>query len=276
MRTWTESDMTTLQPIEAVEQLYPVRIERTALREDSGGPGRWRGGLGLTREVLIQTAGAQLSVLAEKAVLPPFGVCGGGSGATNRFWVRRDGRRVQTSPLPGKVSGFPLEPGDVLFMESSGGGGFGDALERDPSSVVADVLEGYVTPAAAEAVYGVVLREGVPDAAATTARRAELRAARVRVRVVAGAGLDSEHGREIRLAADLASRLGVGPGAVVEIVNPRGAPLRAWVASVTGASSHAGAVPVAELAPIALRMLDAADGAEVEVRAVHSGVLVRA
>src|SRR5262250_2644012 len=90
VRTWTESDMTTLQPIEAVEQLYPVRIERTALRENSGGPGRWRGGLGLTREVRILTSGTQLSVLAEKAVLPPFGVCGGGAGATNRFWVRRN------------------------------------------------------------------------------------------------------------------------------------------------------------------------------------------
>src|SRR5439155_58113 len=89
--------------------------------------GRQHGFLGLTREVLIQTSGAQLSVLAEKAVLPPFGVCGGGAGATNRFWVRRDGRRVPSSPLPGKVSGFPLEPGDVLLMESSGGGGFGDA-----------------------------------------------------------------------------------------------------------------------------------------------------
>src|SRR5207302_97979 len=82
---------------------------------------------------LIQTSGAQLSVLAEKSVLPPFGVCGGGPGATNRFWVRRDGRRVEASPLPGKVSAFPLEPGDVLLMESSGGGGFGDPLERDPA-----------------------------------------------------------------------------------------------------------------------------------------------
>ena len=81
VRAWTESDMTTLQPIEAVEQLYPSCVERTALREDSGGPGQWRGGLGLTREVRIQAAGARLSVLAEKAVLPPFGVCGGGAGA---------------------------------------------------------------------------------------------------------------------------------------------------------------------------------------------------
>jgi N-methylhydantoinase B len=273
VRTWTESDMTTLQPIEAVEQLYPVRIERTALREDSGGPGRWRGGLGLTREVLIQTFGAQLSVLAEKSVLPPFGVCGGGAGATNRFWVRRDGRRIPPSPLPGKVSGFALEPGDVLVMDSSGGGGFGDPLERDPSSVVADVLEGYVTAVAAETVYGVVLREGAPDLAATAARRAALQAARLRVRVVSGPDLDAGRGRGIRLDAETAARLGVRAGAVVELVNPRGAPLRAWVARLAAAPRSADETPRAELAPTALRMLDVAEGDEVEVRAVHSGAL---
>jgi N-methylhydantoinase B len=272
VRAWTESDMTTLQPVEAVEQLYPVRIERTALREDSGGPGRWRGGLGLTREVRIQASGTQLSVLAEKAVLPPFGVCGGAAGATNRFWVRRNGERVQPSPLPGKVSGFPLELGDVLLMESSGGGGFGDPLERDPARIVADVSEGYVTPGAAEAVYGVILRDGVSDDAATAARRLQLRGARLRVRVVAGNGLDVERGRAVRLSTEIIGRLGVTHGAVLEFVNPRGAPLRAWIASVD-ASRRDGA-PVAELAPIALRMLAVDEGAEVEVRAVHPGTLM--
>src|SRR5262245_6489386 len=272
VRTWTESDMTTLQPIEAVEQLYPVRIERTALREDSGGPGRWRGGLGLTREVRIQANGTQLSVLAEKSVLPPFGVCGGGTGATNRFWVRRDGRAVTTSPLRGKVGAFPLEPGDILLMESSGGGGFGDPLERDPARVIADIGEGYVTPPAADAVYGVVLHDGALDTAATAAQRAKLRAGRILVRVVAGAGLDAEAGRQIRLGADAATRLGVGPGAVVELVNRRGAPLRAWVAGLI-APSPAGSSPVAELASAALPMLAIANNAEIEVRAVHSGML---
>jgi N-methylhydantoinase B len=271
VRTWTESDMTTLQPIEAVEQLYPVRIERTALREDSGGPGRWRGGLGLTREVRIQVSGTQLSVLAEKAVLPPFGVSGGAAGATNRFWVRRNGERVQTSPLPGKVSGYPLELGDVLLMESSGGGGFGDPLERDPERVAADAAEGYVTSAAAEAIYGVVLREGAPDAAATAARRASLRATRLRIRVIAGAGLDAQSGREVRLSTEVATRLGVTPGAVVEFVNPRGAPLRAWV--VGPVVSPAGGDAVAEVAPIALRMLAGIDVSAVEIRAIHTGVL---
>src|SRR3990172_2653131 len=243
VRTWTESDMTTLQPIEAVEQLYPVRIERTALREDSGGPGRWRGGLGLTRAVRIQAPAARLSVLAEKAVLPPFGVCGGAAGAPNRFYVRRAGEAVEPSPLPGKVSGFPLEPGDVLMMESSGGGGFGDPLDRDPSLVAADLAEGYVTPGAAVAIYGVVWKDGGLDAAAPAARRAgtgaapgasataprrgAARAARLRVRLAAASGLDTARGRAIRLDAETAERLGVAAGAVVELVNPRGAPPRA-------------------------------------------------
>jgi N-methylhydantoinase B len=268
VRTWTESDMTTLQPIEAIEQLYPVRVEATVLREDSGGPGRWRGGLGLTRAVRILAPSTRLSVLAERAVLPPFGVCGGGAGATNRFWLRRDGQPIQPSPLPGKVSAFPVEHGDVLMMESSGGGGFGDPLERDPARVAADLAEGYVTPAAAEAVYGVVLRKGTIDAEGTAARRAALRAGRRRVRLAAGAGLDAGRGRPARLDAGTAAALRVGPGAVVELVNPAGAPLRAWVVGLLD-----GAGPRAELAPDALRMLGLAAGAEVEVRAVHSGAL---
>jgi len=268
VRAWTESDMTTLQPIEAIEQLYPVRVERTSLREDSGGAGRWRGGLGLTRAVRILAPATRLSVLAEKTVLPPFGVCGGGAGATNRFWILRGVRPVQPSPLPGKISAFPIEPDDVLMMESSGGGGFGDPLDRDPTLVAADVAEGYVTAAAAEAAYGVVLRGGGPDPDATRPLREALRRRRSRVRLTAAPDLDGPRGRAIRLDAATASALGVGAGAVVELVNPRGAPLRAWVTDVmTGEDRRA------EIAPVALGMLGVAAGAEVDVRAVHSGVL---
>jgi len=268
VRTWTESDMTTIQPVEAIEQLYPLRIERTALRADSGGPGRWRGGLGLVREVRILASGAQLSVLAEKAVLPPFGVCGGGAGATNRFWVRRDGSHMHPSALPGKVSGFPVLPGDVVVMETSGGGGFGDALDRDPAHVVADLAEGFVTRAAAEAIYGVVMNGGEVDAHATATRRAVLRTGRIRVLLVAREGLDSERGRSIRLDAESARRLGVAPGAIVELVNPDGAPLRAWVTAITPGNGRR-----AEIAADALALLVLTDGAEVEVRTVHSGTL---
>ena len=268
VRAWTESDMTTLQPIEAVEQLYPVRVERTAIREDSGGPGRWRGGLGLTREVRIQASGTRLSVLAEKAVLPPFGVSGGGSGGTNHFWVRRGGRPIEPSPLPGKVGGFPMEPDDVLVMDSSGGGGFGDPLERPLDALAADLAQGYVTPAAAAAVYGVVLNGGAIDAEASARRRAELLAARPRVRLSAAPGLEGGRGRAISLDAAIAARLGAGPGAVVELVNPAGAPLRAWVSEVRPGNGS-----VARVAPVALHMLAMAEGSVVEIRPVHSGTL---
>jgi N-methylhydantoinase B len=268
VRAWTESDMTTLQPVEAIEQLYPVRVETTTLREDSGGPGRWRGGLGLTRAVRILAPNTRLSVLAERAVLPPFGVCGGAAGATNRFWIRRDGRPIQPSPLPGKVSAFPVERDDIVMMESSGGGGFGDPLDRDPVMIAVDLAEGYVTPAAAASTYGVVLRNGAIDAAATAARRAQLRAARHRVRVGAAAGLETARGRAIRVDETTARGLGVGTDGIVELVNPHGAPLRAWVVDLLS-----GTGPRAELAPTALAMLALADGAEAEVRAVHSGAL---
>jgi N-methylhydantoinase B len=268
VRAWTESDMTTLQPIEAIEQLYPVRVERTALREDSGGPGRWRGGLGLTRAVRIQAPGTKLSVLAEKAVLPPFGVCGGEAGARNRFWILRDGEPVAPSPLPGKVSAFPIEPDDIVMMESSGGGGFGDPLDRDPALVAADVADGYVTRDAAAAIYGVVWSGEAIDAAATGRRRSDLHRARARVRVHGVRDLDSERGRAIRLDEETMRALGAEAGGIVELVNPRGAPLRAWVVGLTRGNGHC-----AELTATALRMLTLDEGAELEIRLVHSGVL---
>lgn len=263
--------MTTLQPIEAIEQLYPLRVEETSLRADSGGPGTWRGGLGLTRAVRILTPGARLSVLAEKAVLPPFGVCGGDAGACNRFWIRRRGQPVAPSSLPGKVSAFPMERDDVLLMESSGGGGFGDPLDRDLAAITADVAEGYVTRDAAERIYGVVWNGTGVDALATDRRRASLRDARPRVRVTGTATPfpDAERGRAIALDAHTAGRLGIGVGAVVELVNPRGAPLRAWVRRITDGDRGR-----AEMAPAAIHMLGLVEGGETDIRALHSGDLI--
>jgi len=262
VRAFTESDITTIQPVEAVEQKYPLRVERCALREDSGGAGRWRGGLGLVREVRVLAEAAQLSVLAEKAVLRPYGVAGGGSGAPNRFHVRRDGADVEPSPVPGKVSGFPLRRGDVVVMASSGGGGYGDPLERDPAAVAADVAEGLVSRAAARDVYGVVAGPRGVDAAATGELRRALRAARVRVAVAEGAEGDGATTRVIALGPAVAARLGVREGDVVEIVDPAGAPLRAWVVSGPGD----GAI----LSAGSLRMAGLAAGDVVELRVVHS------
>ena len=268
VRTWTESDMTTLQPVEAIEQLYPLRVEETSLRADSGGPGRWRGGLGLSRAVRVLAPSTRLSVLAEKAVLPPFGVCGGGAGARNRFWVRRDGQAVAPSALPGKVGGFPLAAGDVVMMETSGGGGFEDPLDRDLAMVEADVREGYVTREAAETLYGVVWSGDRIAETTTAARRAELRAARPRVRLQCAADVADERGRVIGLDARTAARLGVHVGAVVELGSPRGAPVRAWVGRLIPDDG-----PRADVGAAVLRMLGVLEGAEVDLHLLHPGAL---
>ena len=195
-----------------------------------GGDGRWRGGLGLRREVRLLAPEAQLSVLSEKNLLPPYGVCGGMSGAPNRFFVVRDGREIEPSPLPGKVSGFPLRGGDVVVMESSGGGGYGDPLERDPTDVVRDVSERVISLTKAESVYGVLLRDGAVQGEETRQRREGLKQARPTIRLHGEEGLEYKEGRRVcRLSHTAARRLGVKEGDIVEFVTPRAAPLRAWV-----------------------------------------------
>jgi N-methylhydantoinase B len=152
------------------------------------------------------------------------------------------------------------------LIETSGGGGFGDPLEREPERVMADVGEGYVSDGAAKERYGVIADQQGVDATATRRQRDALRARRIRIPLVAADGLERPTGRAIRLDVDAARRLGASVGAVVEIVNPLGAPLRAWVAEI-------GDAPGAAVSPLAMRMLGMTDVTEVEIRAVHSGVL---
>jgi N-methylhydantoinase B len=265
VRAFTESDITTIQPVEAIESKYPLRVESCALREGSGGPGHWRGGLGLVREVRVLAPDAQLSVLAEKGVLPPYGVCGGGAGAPNRFYVRRGEIAINPSPLPGKVSGFPLQFDDVVVMETSGGGGYGDPFERDPAAVASDVREGAITRTIAESTYGVVFDGDGVDAAATGERRRALRAARVLVEIVSTDGLDESRVAGITLSRPTAERLRAGIGAVVELVEPRGAPLRLWVSAITDGDNGRALVSADTL-----RMLGLASGARVEIRPLVS------
>jgi N-methylhydantoinase B len=264
VRAFTESDITTIQPVEAIESKYPLRVESCALREDSGGPGRWRGGLGLVREVRVLAPDAQLSVLAEKGVLPPYGVCGGYAGDPNRFYVRRGGAAIEPSPLPGKVSGFPLAVDDVVVMETSGGGGYGDPLDRDPDHVARDVVDGTITSDVAERAYGVVLAGDVVDLAATRKHRDVLRAARVNVELRLTDALDETRVSGIILPPAVAARLGSRLGAVLELVDLRGAPLRLWIAAIAQSDGHHALVSTATL-----RMLGLAPGTRVEIRALR-------
>jgi 5-oxoprolinase (ATP-hydrolysing) len=110
-----------LTDIEVLEQRFPVRVRRFAIRRGSGGAGRWQGGAGVIREIEF-LAPMRLSLLASRRRVAPFGICGGGAGATGRDTViRRDGRR---EPLPPGAE-VAMLPGDRILIETPGGGGYG-------------------------------------------------------------------------------------------------------------------------------------------------------
>ena len=108
-------------PIEALEYAYPFRVRRYAYRDGSGGAGQYRGGDGLIREVEL-LADAQVTLLADRRKLRPYGLQGGGEGAAGRAWLARAG--AEREELPGKCS-QRLSKGDVLHIETPGGGGWG-------------------------------------------------------------------------------------------------------------------------------------------------------
>ncbi|MEE2968848.1 MAG: hydantoinase B/oxoprolinase family protein [Pseudomonadota bacterium] len=230
VRSYNEGDFNSIQSVETVEGAFPLRVERCEIREGCCGDGEFRGGFGLRRDIRVLGGSAMLSVLSDKNVIPPYGVDGGRNGAANRFTVLRGGELVEPSDQPGKVSGFPLKQGDIVREETSGGGGYGDPLARDPARVLDDLSEGYLTPGQAANRFGVILDDGgAVDGAATAARRAELGSQIVTVALQA-ANEEMFRGprREFILPAAIANNLGVGDGELVEITTGRGAPLRAW------------------------------------------------
>ena len=138
-------------PIEMIESDMPVTFLGYGLLTDSGGPGRQRGGLGLWREWRIDSAIAQLSTNLDRFKFRPFGLAGGGAAAASALYLIRDGRR---EALPSKVTNFMLRKGDIVRLETSGGGGFGLPKMRAREDVERDVRLGYVSPEAAAASYG--------------------------------------------------------------------------------------------------------------------------
>jgi len=146
----------TNQPVELQERLFPLRYECYRLEPDSAGPGRSRGGLGVRRRWYLTEAEGVLSDLGDGERFGPWGWAGGGDAAPNRF-VYGPGTPEEVN-IGMFCTGMRLEPGRILDCFQPGGGGYGDPFERDPAWVLDDVLDGYVSVAAAERDYGVVVR----------------------------------------------------------------------------------------------------------------------
>jgi N-methylhydantoinase B len=142
-------------PVEIIESEFPTRVERFELIPDSGGAGRWRGGLGFAREYRVLRDEARFSLRTDKHRFEPWGHEGGKEGVRGAGIVNpgaMDERR-----LPSRLGDYLLQEGELLRIERPGGGGMGDPLERPLELVLEDVRQGYVSPERARLAYGVAL-----------------------------------------------------------------------------------------------------------------------
>jgi N-methylhydantoinase B len=157
-------------PVEFLELSYPVRLCRYGIKCDSGGPGRFRGGAGVVREYEVLAEHAVLSVRIDSVVHPPWGFAGGKCGGTGRAVVNPGTPRERVlAPLS---DGAVLGRGDILLLETGGGGGYGHPFDRPVEQVVQDTRDGFVSPAAARRDYGVAIVDDAVDLMQTRALRA--------------------------------------------------------------------------------------------------------
>src|SRR5262245_61159137 len=175
-----------LQPVEILETRYPIVHEALALHEGSGGAGKNRGGLGYYRQLRVAAPELRASGFIEKEKIAPWGLFGGREGRRSSILVRRaNGDRFETfreafqTRCNGKFSDVYLQEGDVVRLTTSGGGGYGDPLERDFERIEEDVRQGFMPREQAEADYRIVFRDGDDevDQDATARLRAEARPA---------------------------------------------------------------------------------------------------
>ena len=139
-------------PIEMVEATYPLRFRRYEFLPDTGGVGQYRGGLGVRRDIEFTDESGSLNTQFDKFKIAPFGLFGGGDGATGRLILNPDG--PDPTELASKTVDCKLQRGDVISMRTQGGGAYGPTDQRDPEAIARDLREEKITPQAARESYG--------------------------------------------------------------------------------------------------------------------------
>jgi N-methylhydantoinase B len=158
-------------PVEFLEVGYPVRLKRYGIVQDSGGAGRYRGGCGIVREYDILADQAVLAVRIDSVDNPPWGFAGGMSGGSGSVLLN-PGTPEQRSIAP-LSDGTRLKRGDILRIETGGGGGHGHPFDRPIDAVLEDVRGGFVSVDAARRLYGVAIRGEAVDEATTAVLRSD-------------------------------------------------------------------------------------------------------
>ena len=152
-------------PAEALELNYPVRLLRYELRQDTGGPGRRRGGLGTRRDYEILADAASLSFIADRCTVGANGLADGHQGGPGAYLVDRgDGPELASPEFISKGTQIPLRKGDVVSQCTAGGGGYGAPRERDRADVTRDLHLGYISATAAAEIYGMSAKDAAHTA----------------------------------------------------------------------------------------------------------------
>jgi N-methylhydantoinase B len=164
-------------PVEAVEQRFPIRIERYELIPDSGGAGKFRGSLALRRDIRVLTGPVSFARYADRHTIAPQGLFGGHAGTTGRFDLNPDTNHARVLRSKGLDT---LQANDLVRLTLPGAGGYCDPKERSLDALDRDLMDGKVTPAAVEREYSVVIDRTVSriDRVATEHLRAETSAAK--------------------------------------------------------------------------------------------------
>ncbi|MEA2658360.1 MAG: N-methylhydantoinase, partial [Candidatus Binatota bacterium] len=165
-----------IAPIEIIESEFSTRVRRFELIPDSGGPGTFRGGLGFVREYEVLDNDARFSLRSTKHTVAPKGIDGGSDGKTGHC-VLNPGK-PEERVIPSRYSDHVLHPGEAFRLETPGGGGLGNPVERDPARVLNDVRNGYVTVPRARDLYRVVIANDGDDFAVDEAQTRALRTQR--------------------------------------------------------------------------------------------------
>lgn len=143
-------------PAEVIENAYPLRVERYGLIPDSDGPGKFRGGLGMTREITVVGHPATITIGTERRKIRPWGLLGGEPGGGSDCWIVS--AQGEKKSLPSKVT-TQVEPGTRIVLRTAGGGGYGSPLDRVPERVCQDVKDGLISVEKARDEYSVVINQ---------------------------------------------------------------------------------------------------------------------
>jgi len=151
--------------VEVLETRYPILNLQYSLVKDSGGAGKYRGGLGLCRVIEVLDEEMIISCLFDRVKIPPWGLFGGKDGKTAGFYIRKrndkefkDVVELYNKVSPSKFTGVILNKGDVMMFKTPGGGGYGDPLKRGLEKIIEDIKEKYISLESAYNDYGVVVR----------------------------------------------------------------------------------------------------------------------